>query len=147
MAGEKLQKMSSRFVVIVWVFVVLILTSSYSANLTSTKTISRIQLSDLGNIADIELRAITNNNTNTFVDYAQALRNGTFSFFVGEIPYLSVYLGHYPGIFDMTVRDTSSNGFGFVCASLQNPLLLHIGFSLLIYVFISDVPERFGFGS
>lgn len=122
LAGEKLQKMSSKFVVIVWVFVVLILTSSYSANLTSTKTISRIQFSELLRNPSQYRMLSTNSTPNTFDDYVQALRKGTISHFVSEIPYLNVFLGHYPGVFEMLGRDSTSNGFGFVCASPQNPI-------------------------
>jgi glutamate receptor, ionotropic, plant len=38
-AEEKLESNLSRFVVIIWVFVVLILTSSYTASLTSMLTV------------------------------------------------------------------------------------------------------------
>ncbi|KAG7588966.1 Ionotropic glutamate receptor [Arabidopsis suecica] len=111
---EKLQKMSSKFVVIVWVFVVLILTSSYSANLTSTKTISRIQYSELLRNPSQYRMLRTNSTLNTFDDYVQALRDGTISYLISEIPYLNVFLGHYPGVFEMLGRDTTSNGFGFM---------------------------------
>ncbi|CAH8257034.1 unnamed protein product [Arabidopsis lyrata] len=111
---EKLQKMSSKFVVIVWVFVVLILTSSYSANLTSTKTISRIQFSELLRNPSQYRMLRTNSTLNTFDDYVQALRDGTISHVVSEIPYLNVFLGHYPGVFEILGRDTTSNGFGFM---------------------------------
>lgn len=109
--------MSSRFLVIVWVFVVLILTASYNANLTSTTTVSRIQLSDLTIISPAEFRAVRTKILDTYEDYAQALRNGTVSYVVDEIPYLNVFLGNYPGVFNLIVRKSFSNGFGFVCAS------------------------------
>lgn len=43
-AGEKLKSNISKFVVGVWLFVVLILTSSYTANLSSLLTVQRIKL-------------------------------------------------------------------------------------------------------
>ena len=43
MAEEKLESNLSRFVVIIWVFVVLILTSSYTASLTSMLTVQKLQ--------------------------------------------------------------------------------------------------------
>ncbi|KAH0873641.1 hypothetical protein HID58_071003 [Brassica napus] len=112
---EKLEKMSSRFLVIVWVFVVLILTASYSANLTSTKTVSRFQLDGL--LTNYASLRSTTTRLITSEDYAQALLNGTISFVVDEIPYLSVFVGHYPGVFNMIDTASNSNGFGFVCAS------------------------------
>ncbi|WZZ51269.1 hypothetical protein YC2023_051376 [Brassica napus] len=120
--GEKLQKMSSRFLVIVWVFVVLILTSSYSANLTSTKTISRIQISQL--VSPEKVEVYRRNILYNFEDNAQALRNGTISYVAAETPYLLVLLGQYPGVFNMLVKESGGNGFGFVCASLQNSKFL-----------------------
>ncbi|CAH2055138.1 unnamed protein product [Thlaspi arvense] len=110
---EKLQKMSSRFLVIVWVFVVLILTSSYSANLTSTKTISRIQLDHQAVFASTTL-SMKLGSINAVEAYAQGLRDGTLSHVINEIPYLSLLLGYYPDVFVMTDRETSTNGFGFM---------------------------------
>ncbi|KFK23755.1 hypothetical protein AALP_AAs74096U000400 [Arabis alpina] len=109
---EKLQKMSSRFLVIVWVFVVVILTASYGANLTTTITVSRIQLNELI-IGPARLRAARTRMLNTHEDYAQALRNGTIGYIVDEIPYLSV-LGIYPGVFNLIARNSVTNGFGFM---------------------------------
>lgn len=114
--------MSSRFLVIVWVFVVLILTSSYSANLTSTKTISRIQISQL--VSPEKVEVYRRNILYNFEDNAQALRNGTISYVAAETPYLLVLLGQYPGVFNMLVKESGGNGFGFVCASLQNSKFL-----------------------
>ncbi|VVB09497.1 unnamed protein product [Arabis nemorensis] len=111
---EKLQKMSSRFLVIVWVFVVLILTASYSANLTTTKTVSRIQLNELAITNPAEFRAVRTRFLNTYEDYVQALRNGTINYVVDEIPYLKVFLENYPGLFDLIDRKSVTNGFGFM---------------------------------
>ena len=114
---EKLQKMSSRFLVIVWMFVVLILTASYSANLTSTKTISRIQLDNQLSFGPSILMKISN-SINAIEAYAKVLRDGTLTHVVGEIPYLNILLGQYPDVFAMTDREAITNGFGFVCAFL-----------------------------
>ncbi|CAH8305889.1 unnamed protein product [Eruca vesicaria subsp. sativa] len=111
---EKLEKMSSRFLVIVWLFVVLILTSSYSANLTSTKTISRIQLNHQAVFASTTLQNMRLGSIDEVETYAQALRDGTLSHIINEIPYLSLLLGYYPDAFVMTDRETSTNGFGFM---------------------------------
>jgi ionotropic glutamate receptor len=112
---EKLQKMSSRFLVIVWVFVVLILTSSYSANLTSTKTISRMQLNHQmvfgGSTTSMTAKL---GSINAVEAYAQLLRDGTLNHVINEIPYLSILIGNYPNDFVMTDRVTNTNGFGFM---------------------------------
>ncbi|CAN7069760.1 unnamed protein product [Brassica rapa subsp. trilocularis] len=109
---EKLQKMSSRFLVIVWMFVVLILTASYSANLTSTKTISRIQLDNPLSFGPSMMKI--SNSVNAIEVYAQVLRDGTLSHVVDEIPYLNILLGQYPAVFAMTDREAITNGFGFM---------------------------------
>ncbi|KAF2537399.1 hypothetical protein F2Q70_00006734 [Brassica cretica] len=109
---EKLQKMSSRFLVIVWMFVVLILTASYSANLTSTKTISRIQLDNPLSFGPSMMKI--SNSINAIEAYAQVLRDGTLSHVVDEIPYLNILLGQYPDVFAMTDREAITNGFGFM---------------------------------
>ncbi|XP_056851842.1 glutamate receptor 1.1-like isoform X2 [Raphanus sativus] len=111
---EKLEKMSSRFLVIVWLFVVLILTSSYSANLTSTKTISRIQLNHQAVFTSTTLNNMKLGSINAVEAYAQGLRDGTLSHVINEIPYLNLLLGYYPDAFVMTDRETSTNGFGFM---------------------------------
>ncbi|KAL1211573.1 Glutamate receptor 1.1 [Cardamine amara subsp. amara] len=112
---EKLQKMSSRFLVIVWVFVVLILTSSYSANLTSTKTISRMQLNPQAVFGGSSgLKSMNIGASNVIEAYAEVLRNGTLSHVINEIPYLSILIGNYPNEFIMTDRMTNTNGFGFM---------------------------------
>lgn len=144
--------MSSKFLVIVWVFVVLILTSSYSANLTSTKTISRMQLNHQAVFGGSEtLNSMKLGSINAVEAYAQVLRDGTLSHVINEIPYLSILIGNYPNEFVMTDRETNTNGFGFVCVPLLKLLLFSPLFVtcslLLIYVYISDVPERFRFGS
>jgi len=116
--------MSSRFLVIVWVFVVLILTSSYSANLTSTKTISRMQLNHQmvfgGSTTSMTAKL---GSINAVEAYAQLLRDGTLNHVINEIPYLSILIGNYPNDFVMTDRVTNTNGFGFVCTLLLKPLI------------------------
>ncbi|KFK37846.1 hypothetical protein AALP_AA3G036500 [Arabis alpina] len=110
---EKLQKMSSRFLVIVWIFVVLILTSSYSANLTSTKTISRIQLNHQS-VLVFPTKSMKLGSINAVEAYNQGLRDGTLSHVINEIPYLNLLVGYYPDVFVMTDRETNTNGFGFM---------------------------------
>ncbi|CAH8363189.1 unnamed protein product [Eruca vesicaria subsp. sativa] len=125
---EKLQHNLSRFVVTVWVFAVLILTTSYTATLTSMMTVQQIRFNSnkdfVGHLSGslIATMALTSprfkpTNTkglNTSTDYAHALLNNTVSFIVDELPYLKVLLGENLGKFLMVKAQCNTNGFGFM---------------------------------
>ncbi|CAA6662293.1 unnamed protein product [Spirodela intermedia] len=137
---EKVVSNFSRFVVIIWVFVVLILTSSYTASLTSMLTVQQLQptvsdLSDLikrnervGYLNDSfmpELLKQLKVNNNRIIaysspdEYAAALDKGTANggagAIVDEIPYLKVFLSKYCcGKYAMVGPTYKTNGFGFV---------------------------------
>ncbi|XP_056850382.1 glutamate receptor 1.3 [Raphanus sativus] len=125
---EKLQHNLSRFVVTVWVFAVLILTTSYTATLTSMMTVQQIRFNSnkdfVGHlsgslIANMALtsprfRPTNTKGLNTSTDYAQALLNHTVSFIVDELPYLKVLLGENLGKFLMVKAQCNTNGFGFM---------------------------------
>ncbi|GKE90795.1 extracellular ligand-binding receptor, partial [Tanacetum coccineum] len=110
---EKLQNNLSRFVVIVWLFVVLVLVSSYTATLSSLLTIEQIQLASKSwSIGYTRLKGYLPD------DYAAALRvgskNGGVDVIVDEIPYIKEFLAQYPSGYSMTLSETITNGFGFV---------------------------------
>ncbi|XP_023642372.1 glutamate receptor 1.2 isoform X2 [Capsella rubella] len=125
---ERLKHNLSRFVVTVWVFVVLILVTSYTATLTSMMTVQQIRFnsnedyvghlsgSHIANAAltNSSLRAMKLLGLNTSEDYAQALLNKTVTYIVSELPYLKVVLGEYPGHFLMVKTQSTTNGFGFM---------------------------------
>ncbi|KAK1568901.1 hypothetical protein Q3G72_030230 [Acer saccharum] len=132
---EKLRSNLSRFVVIVWVFVVLILTSSYTATLTSMITVQHIQLNSKENYIGYgsdnspitNTKGVINNlnfkNTNlkSFTstdDYANALsrgiKNGGVSAIIDEIPYIKVFLSKYSADYSMVKTIPNTNGFAFV---------------------------------
>ncbi|XP_010552000.1 PREDICTED: glutamate receptor 1.3-like isoform X2 [Tarenaya hassleriana] len=125
---ESLKHNLSRFVVIIWVFAVLILTSSYTATLTSMMTIQQIRFKTNQNyvghlygslIAKLVLdsstfRASRYKGLNTSDDYARALSNRSVSYVVDEMPYLKVLLGENPTEFLMVKTQTTTNGFGFM---------------------------------
>ncbi|KAJ0253029.1 Glutamate receptor 1.2 [Hirschfeldia incana] len=125
---EKLQHNLSRFVVTVWVFAVLILTTSYTATLTSMMTVQQIRFNSnkdfVGHlsgslIANMALtsprfRPTNTKGLNTSADYAEALLNNTVSFIVDELPYLKVLLGENLGKFLMIKAQCNTNGFGFM---------------------------------
>nr|GEU93743.1 extracellular ligand-binding receptor [Tanacetum cinerariifolium] len=128
---EKLQSNLSRFVVIVWLFVVLVLVSSYTATLSSLLTVEQIQLaSKRGSIGynsgsvfqGTLVRNLNFQDTrlkpyNSAEEYADALSRGSkrggVDAVVDEIPYIKEFLADYPSGYSMTVSKITSNGFGF----------------------------------
>ncbi|XP_022848939.1 glutamate receptor 1.2-like [Olea europaea var. sylvestris] len=128
---ERLQSNLSRFVVGCWFFVVLILTSSYIANLSSLLTVQRIKLTKndyIGYSANSFVKGLVSNLNfqdnrlkpfNSPEEYDQALKNGSekggVSAIIEEIPYLKIFLARYPHD-DYAIIDSSekSNGFAFV---------------------------------
>ncbi|KAJ0053040.1 hypothetical protein Pint_03103 [Pistacia integerrima] len=137
---EKLVSNLSRFVVIVWLLVVLILTSSYTATLTSMITLEHIHFNSrenyLGdNAGSFSGGPITKMNfRNTHLkpysspeEYADALskgnKKGGISIIIDEIPYIKIFLARYSAHFSRIgsmpissfndVGMSSTNGFGF----------------------------------
>ncbi|KAJ3695397.1 hypothetical protein LUZ60_000774 [Juncus effusus] len=136
---EKLQSNLSRFLVIIWVFVVLILTSSYTASLTSMLTVQQLTptITDVnellrrgdyigyqnGSFVVALLKRLNFDPTkmrsyNTVDEYAEALANGSanggVSAIFDEIPYLKVFLGKYCSNHTMVGPTYKTDGFGFV---------------------------------
>ncbi|XP_010547168.1 PREDICTED: glutamate receptor 1.2-like [Tarenaya hassleriana] len=124
---EGLQKNLSKFVVLVWVFAVLILASNYTATLTSMMTVQQIRFRSSQNYVgffsgSLVVNVVLINSTfqgqryrlRASDDYASALRNGTVSFIIDELPYLKVILGEYPKDLYLVKRETITNGFGFM---------------------------------
>ncbi|KAK3183652.1 hypothetical protein Dsin_030938 [Dipteronia sinensis] len=132
---EKLRSNLSRFVVIVWVFVVLILTSSYTATLTSMITVQHIQLNSKENyigyrsdnsritntkgvISNLNFKSTNLKSFKSTDDYANALsggiKNGGVSAIIDEIPYIKIFLSKYSADYSMVKSIPSTNGFAFV---------------------------------
>lgn len=134
-AGESMVSNLSRFVVVIWVFVVFILQSSYTANLTSMLTVRKIKPT----VSDITELIKNNKNVgyleNSFIrerlrmlgfanstlkpykspeQYRDALSNGSVSAIVDEIPYLKVFLKDYCNDYMMAGPTNKTGGFGFV---------------------------------
>ncbi|PIA37057.1 hypothetical protein AQUCO_03100069v1 [Aquilegia coerulea] len=128
----------ARFVVIIWVFVVLILTSSYTASLTSMLTVQKYQptvtdISDLNKNGDFvgyqkgsfvyELMESMGFNVaklrpyDTPEEYHIALRkgsrNGGVSAIMDEIPYIKLFLAKYCKKYMMVGPTHRTAGFGF----------------------------------
>lgn len=135
-AAEKVVSNLSRFVLIVWVFVVMVLTASYTASLTSFLTVQQLQptvtdISDIlsnggiigyqeGSFVPDLLKSLVNakeDNLRVLVtpqDYKDALSNGTVAAIVDELPYLRIVLGQYCSKFRMVGPTYKTAGFGFV---------------------------------
>lgn len=134
--GERVVNNLSRFVLIIWVFVVLILTQSYTASLTSMLTVQRLQPS-FTDVKDIQKNGyFVGYQTNSFVkdlltkklnfnetrlknyttseDYHDALSNGEVAAIFDEIPYIKIFLASYCSRYMMVGPTYRTDGFGFV---------------------------------
>ncbi|CAH8362104.1 unnamed protein product [Eruca vesicaria subsp. sativa] len=125
---EKLKHNLSRFVVTVWVFAVVILTTSYTATLTSMMTMQQIRFNSNKNhvghllgsriamaaFATPSIQIMCKKGVNSSEEYAKLLLNKTATFVVDELPYLRVILGENPGKFFMVKTQSTTNGFGFM---------------------------------
>ncbi|KAL3744058.1 hypothetical protein ACJRO7_013328 [Eucalyptus globulus] len=129
---EKLISNLSKVVVIVWLFVVLILTSSYTANLSSILTVHQLQSMPKGEsivlpfnspadqkfLIDLPFKKHSSYPLRKVEDYANALRDesrkGGISAIIDEIPYVKLFLSKYSDQY--TTVETSlygTEGFGF----------------------------------
>ncbi|KAK9911411.1 hypothetical protein M0R45_035322 [Rubus argutus] len=124
---EKLSTNLARFVVIIWVFVVLILTSTYTANLSSMMTVKQIELNSRGNNIGYQsgsLGVIVNLNFKgakpyrSAEEYFHALskgsKHGGVSGIIDEVPYIKIFLAKYSADYAMINPQSITNGFAFV---------------------------------
>ncbi|XP_057504685.1 glutamate receptor 2.9-like [Actinidia eriantha] len=152
---EKVISNLSRFVVIVWVFVVLVLTSSYTASLTSRLTAQKLKptVTDIryliknedfvgyqkGSFIDGLLRNIGFDPSklktySTLEEYDDALsrgsRNGGVAAIIDELPFIRLFLAKYCNKYTMIgpIRKTAGFGFAFPKGS---PLVPEISRAIL----------------
>ncbi|KAJ0515039.1 putative periplasmic binding protein-like I [Helianthus annuus] len=136
---EKLISNLSRFVVIVWVLVVLVLTSSYTASLTSMLTVEQLRPTHtdidqirrngesvgyqkgsfvVGILKSIGFDDAKLKSYSTFEEYDRALqagsRKGGVSAIMDELPYIRLFLAIYCNNYTMTNATYRTAGFGFV---------------------------------
>ncbi|XP_068328633.1 glutamate receptor 1.2-like [Pyrus communis] len=123
---EKILSNLAKFVVIIWVFVVLILTSSYTATLASMMTVKQIQLNSGNYIGYQSFTKVIENSSRfksirvygTIEEYADALsrgsKHGGVSAIVDEVPYIKAFLAKYSADYSMIKTESITNGFGFV---------------------------------
>ncbi|KAM0943351.1 putative periplasmic binding protein-like I [Dioscorea sansibarensis] len=134
---EKVESILSKLVLIIWLLVVLILTSSYTASLTSIITVEQLQpaISDVqkllndgdyvgcDNVSFIEellkqlhfdKSKITNVGPEDYVDaLTKGNQNGGVSAIINEIPYIKVFLAQHCKKFTMVGSIYKTAGFGF----------------------------------
>ncbi|KAK3133387.1 hypothetical protein QOZ80_6AG0535890 [Eleusine coracana subsp. coracana] len=131
---ESLKSNLSRFAVVVWVFVVLILQSSYTASLTSMLTVPQLGPT-IGDYAALwQGTAKVGIMNNSFMraamtksgfppsrlqpyraaqSFHEALIDGTIGAIVDETPYLRLFLKSYCDNFTVTAQTNRTGGFGF----------------------------------
>ncbi|XP_076942422.1 glutamate receptor 2.8-like isoform X2 [Bidens hawaiensis] len=150
---EKMISNLSRFVVIVWVFVVLVLQSSYTASLTSILTVEQLQ-PDFTDIHDLMRKGeFVGYKEGSFVkqmltdmgfqdskligydsleNYDKALSNGSVSAIFDELPYLKLFLSKYKycNKYIMVGPTYKTAGFGFAFQK-GSPLLPLVSTALL----------------
>ncbi|RZS28303.1 hypothetical protein BHM03_00061875 [Ensete ventricosum] len=133
---EKVTSNLTRVVVIIWVFVVLILTSSYTASLTSMLTVQQLHptvtnvhdlirngeyIGYMGDPSILHLLNIDKSKLRRYEspdEYDEALSKGSAKGGVGaiidEIPYAKVFISKYCGKYTMVGNIYRTEGFGFV---------------------------------
>ena len=157
-AGEKVVNNWSRFVLVIWIFLVLILTQSYTASLTSILTVQRLKPTFVDVNEIIKNGYFVGYQNNSFVkellkeqldihesklkpyetleEYHEALSNGTHNGGVAaifdEIPYLKIFLANYPSKYTTVGPLYQTDGFGFVSLSLS--LLKFYFLNLRVYI-------------
>lgn len=142
-AGEKIRSNHSKVVVMIWLFVVFILTSSYTASLTSMLTVRMLEPkvrdvewlrktnasvgcdpdSFVGNYLMNVLKLTNIKNISSQSDYPDNFKNGTISAAFLELPYEKYFLKQYCNEYTAVGPSYKFGGLGFV--SIQNHFLYH----------------------
>ncbi|XP_035549154.1 glutamate receptor 2.8-like isoform X1 [Juglans regia] len=154
--SEKVLSNWSRFVMIIWFFVVLILTQSYTASLASMLTVQRLQptfvdvkeikkngyfvgYQNNSYVEGLLIKQLTFDRSklkpfNTYDDYHEALskgiQNGGIAAVFDEIPYIKLFLAKYCSRYTMVGPTYKSDGFGFAFP-LGSPLVPYISRAIL----------------
>ncbi|XP_047958830.1 glutamate receptor 2.8-like, partial [Salvia hispanica] len=153
---EKLRSNLTRFVVIVWVFVVLVLTSSYTANLASMLTVDQLQpkINDIDDLikngeyvgyqtGSFVHEFLTNNrilessslkNYSTLEQFHEALskgsKNGGVGAIIDELPYIRLLLSKYCDKYIMIGPPYPTSGLGFAFPK-GSPLVFDVSREIL----------------
>ncbi|XP_024178932.2 glutamate receptor 1.2 [Rosa chinensis] len=124
---EKLSNNLAKFVVIIWVFLVLILTSTYTATLASMMTVKQIQLNSRGNyigyqsgslgvIVNLNFKGIKpyRSSEEYFVALSKGSKHNGVSGVIDEVLYINIFLPNYSADYSMIKTKSITNGFAFV---------------------------------
>ncbi|XVE78210.1 hypothetical protein DITRI_Ditri13aG0126300 [Diplodiscus trichospermus] len=130
---EQLRNGWSKFVTVVLLFVLIILSTSYTATMASMMIVHNIELNSkrsyIGYRAGSKITRgvwisnlnFENNTLKPFVtteEYANALskgsKNGGVSAILDEIPYIKIFLVEYSAGYSLVKSLSTTNGFGFV---------------------------------
>jgi hypothetical protein len=149
-SGENTVSTLGRFVLIIWLFVVLIITSSYTASLTSILTVQQLStgITGIDSLVSSSLpigyqagkftkRYLTENFNvplsrlvplNSIQEYADALnrgpKNGGVAAIVDEKPYIDIFLSNYCS-FRIVGEEFTKEGWGFVSSSCLFSAFIH----------------------
>ncbi|KAK8459834.1 hypothetical protein SEVIR_2G221600v4 [Setaria viridis] len=152
---ERVDSILSRLVVIVWVFVLLVITSSYTANLSSILTVQQLQptetdihelikkgeyvgyhngsyVGDLLEELGFDRRKIRAYETSD--DFADALSKGSkmggITAVVHEVPYIKIFLAKHCKGYTMVGPIYKSEGFGFAFPK-RSPMVIDFSRTIL----------------
>ncbi|XP_062081522.1 glutamate receptor 3.2 isoform X1 [Humulus lupulus] len=140
-----------RFVMLIWLFVVLIITSSYTANLTSILTVQHLSSPitgldalitsnqpigfQVGSFAENYLREELNIPQSRLIalgspqEYAKALENGTVAAVIDERPYIELFLSEHC-MFAIRGQEFTKSGWGFAFPK-DSPLAIDMSTAML----------------
>nr|XP_017241078.1 PREDICTED: glutamate receptor 1.3-like [Daucus carota subsp. sativus] len=144
---ENLSSNLSKFVMLTWAFLVLILTSSYTATLASMLTVQQIGLASRGDSVGyqsglVAKTIVSNLNFTDYrlrpygsaKDYADALSKGSkndgVDGIIDEMPYIKSFLSKYSQDYAMVNSAPTTNGFGFAFRK-GSPLVSEISREIL----------------
>ncbi|XP_058001494.1 glutamate receptor 2.8 isoform X2 [Hevea brasiliensis] len=146
LTGEKLHSNLSRMSMVVWLFVALVITQTYTANLASVLTVQRLEPIELNNSAKVgyctgsyikdylvDVLGYDQNRLRTYssIDaYAQALKNKEIAAAFLEAPLAKVFLAKYCKGFVKVGPTYKVGGFGFAFPR-GSPLLASMNEALL----------------
>ncbi|KAL1552579.1 hypothetical protein AAHA92_13360 [Salvia divinorum] len=114
----------SRFLLIIWFLVVLILTQSYTASLTSMLTVQELKPT----ITDVN--ELIRNKENVGYPHGTGSANGGISAAFDEIPYVKLFLVKYCSKYIMVGPTYKTDGFGFAFP-IGSPLVPDISRAIL----------------
>ena len=133
-SGEHLRNKWSMFIAAVSLFVLFILSSSYTATLASMMTVQHIELNSKriyfaqarANITEGISNLNFENNIRPFhtaEDFANGLskgiKNGGVSAIIDEIPYIKLFLAEYSADYSLIKSLSTTNGFAFVSINIS----------------------------